>query len=86
MNKCAISMFLKSHRRAEGDGLLRHIHTCCRNGFGPTEGRLYQRGMRGVGTQMTCCYININQAGLLRDQSSALYLVEFVEGQVVFYL
>ena len=80
-----ISMLIESHRRAYGDGLLSHIHTCSRNGFGATEGRLYQGGMRGVGTQMTCCFTNINPAGLLRDQSSALYLVEFVEGQVVLY-
>ena len=42
--------------------------------------------MRGVGTQMTC-FVNINQAGVLRDQTfcCVLYLVEFVEGQVVFY-
>ena len=77
---------INSHRRTEGDGLLSHIHTRCRNGFGATEGRLYQHGMRGVGTQMTC-FVNINQAGVLRDQTfcSVLYLVEFVEGQVVFY-
>ena len=78
---------IKSHRRTEGDGLLSHIHTCCRNGFRATEGRLDQHGMRRVGTQMTCCYITIDQAGVLRDQAfcSVLYLVEFVEGQVVFY-